>query len=105
MNEHVVEYQSSSEWGMLATLEPHHGDIMWHFDGVSAEPHKHCSAIAESTDKPCEKREAIVMIEARTKNTRRDAEPGHELHMCGSHFIRHRNGDPVTVVVTPARAR
>jgi hypothetical protein len=104
--EHVVEYQDSGHPdGFVAVLEPHRGGLLdWTDDGLTCAPGQPCTAIAEVSNARCAKREAVVFLIARTKYSKVGT-GFHDIFVCGGHFISHRAGKPIRVIVTPARAR
>ena len=106
MNEHVVSYRESGHPdGMIAFLQPHpSGSVDWEADGQTVEPGLPCSAIAEVSNARCGKREAVVSLTARSMYT---AKGSGEivLPLCGGHFISHRAGKQIRVVVTPGKLR
>lgn len=103
--EHVVDYQASGHpEGMLAVLESHpRPPLDWTDDGLTCAPGLPCSAIAEVSNARCGKREAVVILFARTKYARLGT-ISHDILLCGGHFNSHRSGKSIRVVVTPSRA-
>ena len=98
-------FDSGHPDGMVAVIEAHPREPSdWTDDGLTCAPGLPCSAIAEVSNARCAKREAVVLVFARTKFARLGS-GSHDIHLCGGHFNSHRAGKAIRVVVTPARAQ
>jgi len=105
MNDHIVDYVDSGHpEGMVAVLPPHR-PLDWTDDGLTCAPGIPCSAIADTSNERCAKREAVVFLPLVRAKYTRVGSGAIDVFLCGAHFIVHRAGKPIRVLVVTGRMR